>query len=583
MSFYAVDFETHYTKEYSLKTLGIDAYVKHDLFDPYLVAVWGPDLQYVGHPRNFDWSKLNGQSLLAHNARFDETVFLRCQELGIIPKDCVPKAWYCTADLAVYLSAPRNLVGAASTLLGRKRDKAVRDRLGKITYADACAQGMKDEIDQYGLDDARDCFELWAGFNDQWPALEQRISQQNRDDSRRGVRVDIPRLRRYLGNVQTIRWEAGKLIPWDWDDLKTPLSPKALALECRKAGIPTPLSLAMDSAECMEWEDTYGAEYPWVGAMRDWRRSNIMLKRLQTIERRLQGDIFPYSIKYFGAHTGRFSGDGGFNMQNMPRGMNMGVDLRSLFIPRDGKKMLIADLAQIEARITLWLAGDLLTLVEIAKGLSVYEAHAIHTMGWDHANGLLKVADPGLYILAKARVLGLGFGCGPAKFKKVAKKMANLDLTPKESQTCVADFRATNPKIVSLWRKLQQDCTWSRKGDYVMELPSGRNLTYYDVKSGRDGLTAALMRGGGRREHLYGGRLTENAVQAIARDLFIEKMDLLHSAGLPQLFHSHDENVLEVDQDVKEEDVVEALSVTPDWLEGCPVAAEAFSVERYQK
>ena len=116
--------------------------------------------------------------------------------------------------------------------------------------------------------------------------------------------------------------------------------------------------------------------------MRDWRRSNILLKRLQTIQRRIRPDgTFPFSIKYFGGHTGRFSGDGGLNIQNMPRGAIMGVDLRALFIPRPGKTFIIADLAQIEARITLWLAKDFETLALVEEGISVYEAHAIATMG----------------------------------------------------------------------------------------------------------------------------------------------------------------------------------------------------------
>jgi len=462
-------------------------------------------------------------------------------------------------------------------------DKSIRDKLGKITYAEACEQGMKEEVDRYALEDAQRCYEIFAKYHDKWPALEQAISIQNREDGARGVAVDTDLLKTYINDLQQTRWKAGNLIPWDWDENKTPLSPKALKFQCKKEGIRCPLSLAKDSPDCISWENEFGEKYPWVGAMRDWRRSNIMLKRLLTVQNRLRDGIFPYTIKYFGAHTGRFSGDGGFNMQNMPRGENMGVNLRSLFIPRPGKQMVIADLAQIEARIILWLSGDMASLKEIEHGMSVYEAHAVRTMGWNPDNGNLKAKDPAKYALAKARVLGLGFGCGSAKFQVLAKTMCGIDMTAPESKATVTDFRNTNPKIVQFWRRLQRDCAWSCGNNYEVELPSGRMMEYYNVASNGNGLSAELVQGGARRVKLYGGKLAENVAQATARDVFIEGMTCLKDMGFTQLFHAHDEYVLEVDQDVKVKEIQNAISVTPEWLKGCPIGAEVSVEQRYTK
>jgi DNA polymerase I-like protein with 3'-5' exonuclease and polymerase domains len=580
----AVDFETYYTKEYSIKTLGVDAYINDPRFDPYLVAVYCEgEIEYVGHPKEFDWTKVEKRVLGAHNARFDETVFVRCQELGIIPKAVKPSKWICSADLSVFLSAPRSLAGAASALLGIKLDKSTRDKLAKLTYKQACERGLKDEVHEYALSDARTCYQLLDKYAKEWPALEQRISEENREEGRKGVRIDVEKLDASLNHIKQVLFDAGNKIPWDWADNKTPLSPKALRQQCRNEGIPCPKSMAKDDEECMEWEDLYGDKYPWVGAMRDWRRANMMLKKLETIKTRLKGDNFPFTIKYFGGHTGRFSGDGGFNMQNMPRGENMGVDLRSLFIPRKGKQFVIADLAQIEARIILWLADDTATLELVASGISVYEAHAIRTMKYDHKRGPLKKVDPDLYQLAKGRVLGLGYGCGPDKFRVLAKTMCNIDLTQAEAVRTVQDFRDTNPKIVALWAKLQRDCLWSRGSDYVIELPSGREMVYRSVKQTSDGTKAFLERGHGRQTHVYGGKLAENVTQAVARDVFIEGMDRLRKKGYKQVFHAHDEYVLETDLDVDLEEIRSLITQTPKWLEGCPLGADIQVADHYTK
>ncbi|MHA2433903.1 MAG: hypothetical protein ACXADO_11795, partial [Candidatus Thorarchaeota archaeon] len=161
--------------------------------------------------------------------------------------------------------------------------------------------------------------------------------------------------------------------------------------------------------------------------------------------------------------------------------------------------------------------------------------------------------------------------------------MCGIDLTAKQAKDTVDDFRQTNPKIVNLWNKLQRDCAWSRNGDFEVELPSGRVMRYFNVIYNGEGLTASLVQGDGRRVHLYGGKLAENVVQATARDVFVEGMMSLKDLGRTELFHAHDEYVLEVDVDTDLEDINRIISVAPDWLTGCPVEAEVMEVERYTK
>ena len=89
-----------------------------------------------------------------------------------------------------------------------------------------------------------------------------------------------------------------------------------------------------------------------------------------------------------GAHTGRFSGSGGnLNLQNLPRGEMFGTNLRHLVSPKKGKKLIVADLSQIEVRTLCWLAEDQSSLEEIKKSDDIYEAFAVRFGKWDYAKG----------------------------------------------------------------------------------------------------------------------------------------------------------------------------------------------------
>jgi len=590
----AIDFETYYDKEYSIKPLGVDAYVADPRFDPYLVSMYGEGVEYVGPVKNAPWEQVAGRPALAHNARFDEVVYNRCVEMGLAPETCKPLTWDCTADLAVFNSLPRTLAGSSFASLGFTMDKKIRAAMEGMTHDEAKSKGQEQALLDYALTDARNCFELYRKHGADWPETEVRLSRLNRRASIKGVPIDVERLTRYVDHLKLVQWEAEQHIPWDWSGNKTPLSPKALRAECRRAGIQAPASLAQDSQECMDWEDTFGTDYPFVGAMRNWRRANMLRKKLETMQTRVRDDgWFPYACKYFGGHTGRFSGDGGFNIQNQLRypvtfepiiagGLPaMAIDMRSVTRASPGKKLLAADLAQIEARVLLQLAGDWNTLRQVEKGHSVYEAHAINTMGWDRTKCMDKTSME--YLLAKARVLALGFGCGGPRFVEMAKLYTGLVLSVEEAEKIKTEYRTTNPCITALWSKLHMYMGWSVGEDLELELPSGRNLTYYDVKYDEHRQLTAEVVKTERREKFYGGKLCENITQATARDVFVEGMLRLDDAGLPPLFHVHDEYVLEVDEDFNPQDAIDLVAQTPEWLPGCPIGAEGELTNRYGK
>jgi hypothetical protein len=702
----AIDFETYYDRDYSLKKMDAWSYVHHPRFDCYLMSIYGyvvgrelrahrseesvlpsSDLcppsselfSWAGHPKDFtQWELLNNAILVAHNAAFDSLVFKRLQSLGIIPQfvpqasclpcdpsapelssDCCPLStepiWRCTASMSVYLSAPRSLKGACKQLLAIDVDKTQRDKAkGQSSTELLDDHAMTD----YALEDARLCFLLWDKFNHLWPAAEQELATLTFVWGQRGIAVDFQRLEESIQSLELQRFNAAQQLPWvdDLDEDK-PLSRRKLAEECRKADIPCPASLAMDDPECEAWENKYGADYTWVDAMRIFRRTNMLLKRFNTVRSRLfipassscplvpfrgqkiqsappsgssclRGENpvvrFPYGLKYFGAVPGRWSGDAGFNVQNMPRGELFDVDLRKCFVPAPGNVFIIADLCQIEPRVLAWLIDDQSFLNLVRDGIDIYEAHARSTMGYTDPHPLKEV-DSAMRSLAKARTLGLGYGCGPRKFVAVAKNLGGIDITFAEAKQTVQDFRSKNPRITRLWNRLDREFKRSAGGDYHIELPSGRELRYLSVcKNPRGYYTAATERGG-RMRKLYGGLLTENLVQATARDVFSEQLLNIHhylsggsaalmtdsvvgpvpSPGVPVaqpinhqlptpnstrlgrvVFHVHDEVIVEVPESKAEQvrtEILAIMSTTPDWLTGCPVEADAAIHHHYTK
>lgn len=581
---YAIDFETYYDKQVSITTLGIHQYLHHPDCSIYLVSVYSAEagFSYVGKPDKLDWHQFHGHTFVAHNARFDRACFERLRELGIVPAD-VQVEWQCTADLVSALGYGRSLKAAVESVFGVAVNKDTRTDMCGKTWEDAIRLGMAQRLGEYCLKDAWYAYHLWNKLAPDWSEKERCLSALTRDMGDFGVHVNQPLLADGMQKLLRVMDESMAKIPWA--DGRTPiLSPKCLKEECAKAGIPAPISLAQDSEDCAAWEEKYGESFPWVAAMRDYRKANTLKKKLETLESRIKEDgSFAYSLKYFGAHTGRWSGDEGFNIQNMPRVPMFGVDLRKMIIPRPGHTFIISDLSQIEQRVLSWLAGDNDMMEELEKGISVYEAHARATMGYSDPEPL-KHKNPDLYRLAKARVLGLGYGAGAAVFVRIAKTMAGLDITQHQAQQIVSAFRSSNKHITQLWAKLEQAFAVNMgKPCFALPLPSGRKLYYRNLAMTPKGMSAEVQ---GKRFSFFGGKLTENLTSATARDVLGEILLNLDAAGYRVVMHIHDEVVVEVptaDVDNALIDIHRIMTTAPEWLEGLPLAAETTTSTFYTK
>ncbi len=631
----SIDFETFFSRKlkYSLKKMIAAQYCGHSLFDAYIVSVCDGKSCWAGHPRDLNWAALDGKTWLSHNQYFDSTVYAELVKRGIVPV-VKQDGWYCTANMTSYLCNRRALDQAVEHLLKIKLSKQARSDSDGKHWPEDFSEDERAAMLDYARKDAFYTWTLWDKFNRQWPVHERALSALTIRQGQRGVQINRELLDSFIMRSFDMKAATEKLIPWiadaGWDEddefnLK-PTSTKCIAEQCRRSGIPCPPIKADEGEEAyQEWEDTYTLSHSWVAALTSWRSINKLFKTFNTAYERLRPDgTLPFGLKYFGAHTGRWSGAEGINFQNFrrksvlanelglletnedrvdqalsqfeesgkyPEWVKYPLDFRHLIIPRPGKKMIVSDLAQIEPRVLAWLCKDGTMLEAIKSGMSIYEAEARFSMGF---SGDKLPKNTMVYQEAKARRLALGYGAGWKKFIVMAQQYTGLKLTDERSQEVVAAFRSQNPKIVGLWDQLDSAFKRSVGGDFTMTLPSGRKMLFRDVRCGikieRDEQgnpkrkTVFTCEIGGRRVETYGGKLTENVDQAASRDVFAGHLLALDDTpGIDVLFSSHDEAITECDENIKPSDVEEIMSVTPEYMPGLPVGAEAKEVPHYVK
>ena len=660
MTHCAIDYETFYSKrlKYSMTRMIAESYCRHPLFDPYIISACDGTTSWAGHPRDFNWDALEGKVLLAHNAYFDKSVTDELVRRGQAPTWLLQNKWICTANMTAYLCNRRALDNAVEHLLGVTLDKSDRANAENKHWPQDFSPEEQNGMLAYARRDAYYTWTLWDKFSPQWPDFERRLSDMTIRQGMRGVQINRELLDRYIIQTHEMKMSTEQVIPWiadseeeEWEEFDTkPTSTKCIAEQCRRVGIPCCPVKSEDEEAYTEWEATYGPAHPWIYAVSAWRSINKCYKTFLTIKERLRSDnTLPFALKYFGAHTGRWSGDAKINMQNMrkkpilcnehgllemndkradlaldeqeetgkfPDWVRYDIDFRALIVPRPGKKMIASDLSQIEPRVLAWCAKDWDFLNKVRSGISVYQAHAEATMGWPA--GVPMDSKSTDYKLAKARVLALGYGAGWEKFITMAWTLARLDITKDDpewidqidpytgksekisgfgqySKKVVTEFRAQNPKIqYGLWGNLDEMFKRSIDSDFSMTLPSGRKMRYEkvrcevriepDKKTGKPRPNSIFTADvDGRRKTFYGGKLCENIVQAISRDVFGVHLLRLEDRGWTNLFSVHDEAVLEVDQSVSASDIEQEMRFCPDWLEGCPIAAKAKEIAHYQK
>ena len=335
-------------------------------------------------------------------------------------------------------------------------------------------------------------------------------------------------------------------------------------------------------------------------------------------------------IQFYGANrTGRFSGRL-IQVQNLPQNhlepleeareliRNEDLDailgrfgavstvlselIRTAFIPKPGYRFIVSDFSAIEARVLAWLSGEEWRLELFRNGGDIYCKSASKMFGVPvEKNGVNKE----LRQKGKIAELALGYNGGVNALKSFGA--VAMGIQESELKPMVDKWRAANPNIVRLWRMLDKvtkyvvtkrtsyECYGLKfsyeRGIMFIELPSGRRLAYCKPRLGVNAFGSECITyegiGTGKkweRIETFGGKICENIVQAIARDILAESMMRLHKAGYRITMHIHDEVVLEVQDDVSSvEEVCRIMAITPNWAKDLPLNADGYECEFYKK
>jgi hypothetical protein len=364
------------------------------------------------------------------------------------------------------------------------------------------------------------------------------------------------------------------------------------------------------------------------------RSAVTVAARLATMQRYADLGIgIPVHLVYYGAHTGRFAGGGGFNFQNLtsPTRAATAFDrevaglVRECITAGKGRVFVPTDAAQIEARVLAWLADEQSILDAYATGADLYSDFIGEVLHEEvHKPGEKDKADMAKYIrlgilrqVGKESILGLGYSMGDTKFyqnlksggsvksKDLVKFVESGGITPDMATDIVAFYRSKYPNIVKLWADLDRafraaivgavrkvgPLTFKKVGPKAVgiTLPSGRTLFYrhlrQETESSPNGVQRKVWKhGNGQR--IYGGLLAENVTQAIARDILAESIHDAEEAGYPVVLHVHDEivpRVPEVQGEAALKFLIDSLSTPPSWGEGMVLGAEGHVAKTLSK
>ena len=341
-------------------------------------------------------------------------------------------------------------------------------------------------------------------------------------------------------------------------------------------------------------------------------------------------------LLYHGASTGRWAGKL-IQPQNLPRPerddigdliqrIMYGLEipgpkthatvanvLRACFRAADGYRFIAGDYGQIEARVLAWLAGQSDLVLKFANGEKIYEDMAAKIY-----NVPLEKVSSTQRQVGKNSVLGAGYQMGAKRFREQVKTQAKgLVLSSNMAKRAIETYRDTYFRIPLLWEELNylaleavekpgKICTaefapirFLRRGRILWcILPSGRPLAYFDPEIRLRSLPepwqdsrkpTIVYKGIGVNKqwkwlHTYGGKLTENVVQATARDLLAHAMLDFEAAGYRIVLTVHDEIVAEVPHEQgSQEEFAEIMNRKPAWARGLPLKVDTWEGDRFRK
>lgn len=573
----------------------------------------------------------------AFNAQFERVCLSK--HLGILLD---PSSWYCTAVQAAELSLPASLadVGAA---LGLERQKMTEGKELIKYFCVPCKPTKSNGSRTKNM--PWDAPEKWTLFKeyckrdvdverqiakklDMYPISESEhrlyVLDQNIND--RGVLVDLE-LARQAVKLNSIQTAVATEQAYTLTGLENPNSVAQLKAWLTENGVEIE-SLSKKAVSALV-DETDGD----IQEMLHLRllMSKTSVKKYEAVMRSVCKDNRVRGMMRFcgASRTGRWSGqilqvqnlpqnhipdltlardivkDGDFELLDMTFGNVPNVLselIRTVLIPKPYLRFIVADFSAIEARVLSWLAGEQWRLDTFRNGGDIYCASASQMFR-------VPVEKHGVngHLRQKGKISELA--CGYSGSVGALKNMGAVDMGVPEDelQGLINDWRNANPHIVKLWTEVGNTAMKAIKektivslgklvfmyerGILFIRLPSGRRLSYIKPRIGTnrfggDSITYMGVSASKKWERLetFGGKLVENIVQAIARDLLASAMMNVANAGYDIVFHVHDEIIAEVpDGQGSVDEMCMLMSINPDWADGIPLSADGYECEYYRK
>ena len=611
MSFITLDFETFYDKDFSLSRMTTEEYIRDSRFEVIGVAVkvddgkpeWfsGTKAEVKAYLDKIDWAN---SALLCHNMLFDGAIL--AFTYGIVPAKYFDTL--CMARAIHGVDAGGSLKALTERYRLGEKGTEVINALGKyrkdFTPEDLARYGA------YCINDAELTFKLFAALLDEgFPSNElDLIDMTLRMYTRPVLRINDALL---VDRLDEIRHEKAALLRSLMDVLKVGTEEEVraklasnpqFAEVLRSFGIEPPMKMSLTTGKetfalakndegfiALQEHDDPVIQH--LCAVRLGTKSTIEESRVERfigIGARNKG-LLPIPLKYYGAHTGRWSGLDSVNLQNLPSRDKKKKALKNAIMAPAGHYVINCDSSQIEARVLAWLAGQNDVVKQFANGEDVYSVFASKI----YKQSISK-ANPVERFVGKTCILGLGYGTGAKKLQHTLKTQPpGADLSEEECKRIVDLYRQKNDKIPELWEQsdlaLKHLLAWpTGTREYSLgqheavwvtpqgiRLPNDLYIKYSNLRVSDDNKVVYDSRKGS--QSIWGGAVVENVVQALARIIVGQQMLMLREKYRPVLT-VHDAAVVVVPDHELEDAlafITQVMSTPPEWAKGLPVACEA--------
>ncbi len=606
MDLITVDFETYYDKDFSLRKMTTEAYIRDPRFEVVGVGVkvnnnateWasGTHEELKEYLHTFDWGS---SVLLCHNTLFDGAILSWLFDVHprvLTDTLCIARALH-GVEVGGSLHALTQRYG-----LGAKGTE-VLDAIGKrrLDFTDA-------ELDKYGdycINDVELTYKLFNVMGRGFPKGELRLIDCTlRMFVEPVLELDLGLLEQHLEDTKQIKED---LITSSGVTKKELMSNPKFAELLEGLGVipPTKISLttnketfafAKNDEQFKALENHSDPKVQALVTARLCTKRTLEESRTERLRGIAKRGLLPVPVRYYAAHTGRWGGDDKINIQNLPsRGVN-GKKLKNSMLAPEGYMMVDCDSSQIEARVLAWLAGqdDLVQAFTDKEDVYIKMASKIYNIPEE-------AVTKDQRFVGKTTILGAGYGMGAVRFADQLQSFGtHMDV--EEARRVIRIYRDANWKINTLWRDCQNMLVEMSRGNsgslgpngivkygadghngWIL-LPSGLKMRYDDLQY-EQGERGPEFKYKTRRGYtrIYGGKVTENICQAIARCIIGDQM-LAIAKRYKVALTVHDSVVCCVHEDELKEAtryIEECMSSTAPWAEGLPITCESDNGKSY--